>query len=113
MQNRFLDFLDPDSTWQQQQLCTQQAWLAHPLIESLCGHPQGVLVLLQRLHMSLPSLHLWSAAAAAGPGAAAAASSVGSSAAGAAAMRGLSPGKLVLALLFKTGKKDNKNSEAS
>jgi hypothetical protein len=71
-------------------------------------------VLLQRLHMSLPSLHLWSAAAAAGRngGTATGGSAAGSSAGGAAAMRGLSPGKLVLALLFKTGK-HNCASEAS
>jgi hypothetical protein len=66
-------------------------------------------VLLQRLHSSQPSLHLRAAAAAAsGPGTAAcAAAGSGSSAAGAAAMRGLSPGKCVLALLFKTGKQDD------
>jgi hypothetical protein len=96
---RFLDRLDPDSA-AQSHLGLHQAWLDHPLLDSLCDHPEGVRVLLERVHMSQPPMPVWAAAAAA----AAAASLSPPAAGGVAGARGVSPGKLVLAVLLKTGK---------
>lgn len=128
---RFLDRLDPDSS-SQPQLGAHQAWLDHPLLDPLCDHPAGVQVLLQRVHISQPPLMLWTQATAAAAGGAAlqgtagganpaaAAGAAGSGglnarcsaagsgglnarSAGSMSARGLSPGKLVLALLLKMG----------
>lgn len=92
---RFLDRLDPDSSLQAK-LGVQQAWLNHPLLDCLCEHPAGVQELLQRVHFSQPPLHTWALAAAGG--------GAGVAGAGAGGARGVSPGKVVLALLFKMGK---------
>jgi hypothetical protein len=97
--HRFLDRLDPDGVVQSH-LGLHQAWLDHPLLDSLCDHPEGVRVLLERVHMSQPPMPVWAAAAAAAGVPQPAAAGGG----GVAAARGVSPGKLVLALLLKTGK---------
>lgn len=105
---RFLDRLDPDNHIQSR-LGVHQAWCDHPLLDSLPDHPQGVQVLLERIHMSQPPMHVWTAAAGAGAaavqtvGAGAGYSGQGGGGGSSVAARGVSPGKLVLALLLKTG----------
>jgi hypothetical protein len=91
----FLDRLDPDAP-HQAHIGTAAAWLEHPLLDALCEHPPGVLLLLQRMHLSQPPLRALAASGAAGGS--------GNSAAPTPTARGLSPGKLLLALLLKTEK---------
>lgn len=85
--HRFLERCDPDDPRQPDM---QQAWLAHPLLDALAAQPQAMATLLYRMHQAAPP----AASAPAGSAQQQRQEAWGG---------GLSPGRVLLTMLFKMG----------